>query len=180
MTSPKIRRRRLPALAAEMILENPNLRYHLEAGTSIIDFSGFKTRERFAEAWELTRETIMCDYVAKHPGRRPFAWWLCDHKQERPIIPQMLGGEPLTRERLLSWDSRHKEYFGFVHTRTYPAFQEYEEDYLERLGLLEPWEIQRLREMEAEDLKRLESDPHAGIQSRRVYTARTDYESFDE
>jgi hypothetical protein len=161
-----------------MILSDADLKYHLKTGIPF--FVGFKTRERFEAAWNLVRDRLMDEYVREHPGRRPFGWWLCDHKQERPIIAQMHRDRPVTRELLLSMGHRKEKHFGFLHTRSYPPYQQHEEDYLEEHGLLADWEIKRLREMDAEDLKRLEEDPHAGIHTRRVYTARTDYDQYDD
>jgi hypothetical protein len=163
-----------------MIVSDPDLRHHLESGRPF--FNGFKTEELFRKGWELTRETLLPEFIKKHPGERPFGWWLCDHKKERPVISQTThDGQIVTREWLLDhWHDRHDKKFGFLHTNIWPPFQEYETDYLERLGILEDWEIARVREMEAEDLKRLETDPHAGIHTRRIYSQRTDYGDDDE
>ena len=36
--------------------------------------------------WERVRDEFLPQYIAKHPGERPFCWWRFAHGTERPII----------------------------------------------------------------------------------------------
>jgi hypothetical protein len=100
---PPVSRRRRADVNA---LSDDELR-HLTHGRPF--FGGFRDdRERFEQAWAAHGETITADYIAQHPGRRPFGWWLLTHKQERPIV-----GEWMSLERIAA--ERKREPFGFLH-----------------------------------------------------------------
>jgi hypothetical protein len=109
-------------------------RRHLETGLPF--FEGFADLDTFAAAWEIHRDEIMAEFIAKNPGHRPFAFWLLDHKKERPITQPSLvgpGGVPYLRGQ--------KGKFGFLHTWIYGGpewaeFQEPELAYLDRMHLL--------------------------------------------
>lgn len=110
--------RRTPAYTPEMILSDADLRHHVETGRPY--FAGFATVEEFADGWEAVRDVVLEDFVSRHPGRRPFAWWLLDHGTERPLLVDPLYGEPVTREHALSYSGVT---FGFAHTHTVPPMQ---------------------------------------------------------
>lgn len=146
----KPKRRRRPDMSAEVILKNPSLRRHLLAGMPFFhtDSGMFATVDDLRDAWELTRDVLLPKFIEEHPGRRPFAWWLLDHGHERPILHENLA--PYMTEEHLRRADRKEQKFGFLHTRTIPEFQEAERDYLERLGLLEFGELERIEAIEGE------------------------------
>jgi hypothetical protein len=120
-------RRRRPDLA-ELTRDQE---YHLTRGSFFFD--GIPDRADFEAAWEEHGERLLAEWVEEHPGTRPFAWWLLDHGEERPVTadgPNAAGWEAAARAEA----KRHR--FGFLHTDFIPALQEPEEDYLRRLGLL--------------------------------------------
>jgi len=43
----------------------------------------FKTARAAKEAWKLCRDELLGNYIPKHPGRRPRAWWHFDAKEDR-------------------------------------------------------------------------------------------------
>jgi hypothetical protein len=130
----------MPRLRRRARIRKPDLsdlskdqRYHLEHGMSW--FGGFEDNlEAFTEAWEIHGEAILAEFIAKHPGRRPFAWWLLEHKKERPLL------DGYTREEFREYRfGGHR--FGFLHTNGWiPPVQEDEIAYLDRLNLLTPQE----------------------------------------
>ena len=94
--------------------------------------------ELLREAWEIHRDVVLPEYIAKNPGCRPFAWWVLEHGEERPIIQDLPEGEKYFR--------RQYERYGFLHSMLYGGpdfgpFQEEEWDYLDRLGLLSAEEV---------------------------------------
>jgi hypothetical protein len=129
--------RRAPRRRQQVSDLTQDQRYHLETG--MFYQGGFGADlERFTAAWEEHGEQILAEFIDRHPGRRPFAWWLLEHKQERPMIDRSVPAHRV--EALRRADGRGNP-FGFLHTRCYggPAFgplQEPEEDYLRRKGLL--------------------------------------------
>lgn len=133
-------KRRGPGRRADVAELSIDQRYHLETGMWF--FGGFGTDlATFTEAWELHGETITADWIRDHPGTRPFAWWLLEHKQERPMIRTM-PAEHLAAHR--AEDDRRGCMFGFLHTsmlmmdpvKGWGYLQEPEPDYLRRHGLL--------------------------------------------
>lgn len=112
-----------------------DLRRDLETGHPF--FGGFKTREDFDATWQAVGDELVAEWIEKHPGRRPFGWWL-EHGIERPIV--QTGPDPAV------W--RRNARFGFLHTRLYggpemTSWQEGETVYLDRHGLLEDGELER-------------------------------------
>lgn len=111
------------------------LRERLEHGATLF---AEEVEVDLAAAWERWGEQITRDWVAQHPGTRPYAWWTeaveryGPRKQVRPG-PDAIG--PAT-------------WFGIppLH-RGVPASDMYEgqREYLERHGLLETEEQHRLR-----------------------------------
>jgi hypothetical protein len=96
----------------------------------------FRDLESYAEAWELHRDELMAEFIAKHRSEtfiRPVAWWIVEHRRERPIV------NPFLSESILA--TKRAELFGYLHTHVYGGkgmycMQESEPDYLDRLGLL--------------------------------------------
>lgn len=112
-----------------------NQEYQLGTGRALIPTDHFTTEDDMRVAWELHRDRLLPEFIHKHPGRRPFAWWLFDHGEERPIVvdwPEWTDGAVVERMR--------RETFGFLHTeilgRGGETFQEQERAYLSRVGLL--------------------------------------------
>jgi len=128
------RTRRERDLASAMILATAPLVGHLLTGSPVISGAGFHNVTKFRRAWELTRATLLPRFIASHPGRRPFAWWLIDHGKERPVIESNLPPRMTAEHFRAVWGSA--EHFGYLHTRLSPPMQEPERDYLKRNGLL--------------------------------------------
>ena len=42
--------------------------------------------ELLRRVWERVSSEFLPQYIADHPGERPFCWWRFDHGIERPII----------------------------------------------------------------------------------------------
>ena len=40
-------------------------------------------RERMQADWEQYRDDLLAEWIQKHPGTRPFAWWLFDSPERR-------------------------------------------------------------------------------------------------
>lgn len=134
---PTNRRRRLQARRPDVAELTKWQRRHLESGHPLFRDAGFRDLETFTAAWELHREEILRDFIAKYPGHRPFAWWVLDHRQERPIVnPGPLAAACIAEER--------RRTFGFLHTSilipapgpTFIPFQEPETAYLARKNVL--------------------------------------------
>src|SRR5262245_17338425 len=132
-------RRRGRVRRLDLLVLTKGQRYHLETGCVCVPGAGFGSdRESFEDAWEIHRDTILEEFIAEHPGRRPFAWWLLDHAQERPVV----GTWATEREvEALRHDPRRFCKFGFLDTSILGPdedgelvpLQEPEEDYLARL-----------------------------------------------
>lgn len=104
--------------------------HHLESGMCLLQsFRG--DLESFREAWHQHREEILAAFVARNPGKRPFAWWLLEHGKERPIVSGQYTPEQIDAER---HDTRRRDTFTFLHSSH--GLQEPETHYLRRHGLL--------------------------------------------
>src|SRR5262249_49503727 len=78
-------RRRARVRRPDLLTLTKCQRWHLELGTCFFGDCGLdEDEEAFAESWDIHRETIMAECIAGDPRRRPYAWWLLDHDQERP------------------------------------------------------------------------------------------------
>ena len=89
-------------------------------------------------AWDLHRDTLLPAFIAANPGQRPFAWWIFDHRKERPIRE----GHGFAPE---FFAEQRAETFGYLHTDIWrgPRFvQEPQVAYLRRHGLLTPEELE--------------------------------------
>jgi hypothetical protein len=90
-------------------------------------------------AWKYHGVEILAEYIAAHPGRRPWPWWVWDHGQERPIVNPMGAEQELqAREQYTIFgvlvcgiEHGHGAAPGEMHPWLEP-----EEEYLERMGLL--------------------------------------------
>lgn len=128
-------------------------RAHLLTGWFAVGLSGYltryRTREEFAAAWEQYREELLPEFIAKHPGHRPFAWWLLDHGKERPMNADGIAWTAKHGD-YLRYSCRFTETFGFLHK---DQWQVDETDYLREQGLLidgEAAAIERNQAAEAE------------------------------
>jgi hypothetical protein len=126
---------------------SPGLRYLLETGSTnyLIEWPQLSqvSRERFEELWAVFGGEITTDWIAKHPGTRPFGWWLLVHGKERPVV-----GEPIGR------NEKFAHTFGFLHEEAgfnRRGMQESQADYLRRHGLLSETEIRALATQARED-----------------------------
>lgn len=80
---------------------------HLLRGWHFYDGGGFHTLDDLLEAWDMHRDSLLESFIAEHPGRRPFAWWVAGGR-ERPIIAA--GVSPGFIDHLRG------ESLGFLHT----------------------------------------------------------------
>lgn len=140
---PRKPRRTPPAQALAALSDD--LRRDLEDGHSF--FESYETKEDMAAAWAAVGEELLTAYIAQHPGRRPFAWWLFSHGQERPLNPGW-ANDNIERDR-----SRSR--FGFLDTSDWVGsllpMQEDQTFYLQRMGLLTATELQLIPFEEPED-----------------------------
>ncbi len=117
----------LDRLAEFMILEAPNSEGLDEAFV--------------ADWWAQNGERITEEWIARHPGSRPWPWWCWDHGKERPVINP-------DHDPACDFAVRRDSFFGFVHSGVFSVqrgadgklshspWQEPEADYLDRRGLL--------------------------------------------
>jgi hypothetical protein len=126
--------RRRPRLKRDDFVQlDADCRQELETGQAF--FNGFNgDAEAFAQAWRIHGQQVLAEFVEAHPGRRPFAWWVLTHRQERPII------DPDPPAELVA-ALRGGNIFGFLDSdiRCGPdgcPLQEPEVDYLADRGLL--------------------------------------------
>lgn len=130
-------------------------RAHLQMGYYWFD-GYFKDRESFAFAWSLHRDELTADFRDKNRSAtfvRPFAWWLLEHKKERPIVSTLFSREDIERFRRRSRISNH---YGYLHTHVLAGvemepLQEHELDYLERLDLLTDEEREWMATLDLDD-----------------------------
>jgi hypothetical protein len=100
-------------------------------------FRAHKPGSRAAEPlWRDHGEEILAEWVAEHPGTRPWGWWKFDATEPRPVV----RGTALVSDRRW-WAERWRDQFGvpmFVQIRPRGAalpLVESEASYLQRLGL---------------------------------------------
>jgi hypothetical protein len=134
---PQLRRRRLDRRPDLTDLKPGQLR-ELETGQSYIRYRGDGPRpdwpggmtgfgddfQSLKTAWKIHGAEIVEEFIRDHAGHRPFCWWWLEHRRERPLVQDM---EP---RRV---DALRRETWNFLHNDT---FQEPEESYLRRNGLL--------------------------------------------
>jgi hypothetical protein len=107
-------------------------------------FFGRLPAEDLVRAWAVHGRDITEHWIQEHPGTRPYGWWLCvgiPKYGERPIVKAVVSGEI---------EKPH----GFRHTDIYggPDFEPYqepEEEFLERHGVLTKDEKRALAESDS-------------------------------
>jgi hypothetical protein len=114
---------------------------HLD-GTVLLSRWPADDPEPWAAAWDCHGERLLAEWIEKHPGSRPWPWWIFEHCQERPIANPM---RPDVEAGL-----RDRARFGYLHTTILHGhgappgvmlpLQEPEVDYLDRNDLLTPRE----------------------------------------
>lgn len=140
---PRLNRRQSSRRIGDVSDLPPARRYHLLTGrTNAVGYLGvpaYQTRDEFEDAWSDFGDQLTEEWIAKHPGTRPFAWWLCgDHQRE------VIADDPTMIAATLNEKFCHT--FGFLHSEAgnlYPV-QEPQADYLARHGLLLPGEVKRI------------------------------------
>jgi hypothetical protein len=103
------------------------------------------------EAWEMHGETLLSEYIAESPGRRPWPWWCFTYGQERPIInpvPPDVDAQFRAENTIFGYLHSSIEHGYGANGRGLVPWQEHETDYLERHGLLSDSEVEAL---EADD-----------------------------
>lgn len=80
----------------------PALRAFLETGEresgDVLAFLLDRDPSRLHKAWRECRKVILCDWIARCPGTRPWAWWVCDAPQEP--VPGWPDDRAAQRKRL--------------------------------------------------------------------------------
>jgi hypothetical protein len=148
---PRIQRRFGKILRTDLENLTEGQRQQLEEGKCFQFLAGFQDVDELRAAWEIHRADMLPEYIATHPGCRPFAWWIFDHGTERPIANHDDG-------ELIFLENSRRERFGFAHTsiglpvrgKSVP-FQEPEHVYLRRHNLLTAAELEH-PDLEAESL----------------------------
>ena len=94
------------------------------------------------EFWELLRDDILREHIAREPGTRPEAWWQHDAPEPRQVVgldPDIMGDEtdrlPAGENPNLPQWAKGKTYFG-APSICDGFLYEGQAEYLERLGLL--------------------------------------------
>lgn len=127
----------------------PDQKRHLLKGRAFFN-DGFKDLESFSLAWSIHGPGLLPEFIEKHPGSRPFAWWICDHKKELPPIATWATPEHLEMHR--GFQPNH---FGFLYGNAFGGGEwmlQLEQDYLYENGLMTPEEIEMYEAGEMEDL----------------------------
>jgi len=110
------------------------------------------------EGWEVLRDTILPEFIAEHPGQRPFAWWLFDSPERRQRSDGIVHPfddrkrkqhvDEVSRRHPQFRDEAHRLFYGKPNCLCCPddfvAQYESELEYLDRLGLLTDAELQEL------------------------------------
>lgn len=143
MPLPKRQRRQKPA--DQLANLDEDLRRHLETGLPF--FNEFATLEEMAAVWDVVGEELLAECVQRCPGERPYGWWLCQHRKERPVVATWATDEYVSRER-------ERSKFGFLHFQIWSGacghkssyLQQNETAYLLENDLLEPGEFERFIE----------------------------------
>jgi hypothetical protein len=112
------------------------VRRQLETGRPMFSCTPPLGDDQLAEAWERWGGTILAEFVERHPGRRPFAWWLFEGVPaygERPVVDHSIPARALEQMRIR----------GVLHTWAYPPIQEEEPEFLARVGEVSKKELAR-------------------------------------
>lgn len=137
---------------------------HLLIGVAVTPGSGFRLRGHetdwpaFRAAWDDLRDSLLPEFIAENPGRRPYAWWICDapERRQRTDGIQHPFDNRLRKQRVEEMAAKHPEFreeayklhYGkpnaLIVRDDFEAVYESEEDYLRRLGLLTPSEVEAL------------------------------------
>jgi hypothetical protein len=99
------------------------------------------------EAWQALRDELLPEFIAEHPGQRPWAWWAFDAPERRRrldgVHPFDIEGEFYEKcpDRLNGpWppECPMETWFGLPSPHRFGTFGEYESErqYLTRLNLL--------------------------------------------
>ena len=104
-------------------------------------------RDSQRELWELLRDDILREHIAREPGTRPEAWWRHDAPELRPVVGlerRILGDEtdrlPAGENPNLPEWAKGKTYFGRPSIADGFCY-ETQDEYLKRLNLLTPFEL---------------------------------------
>lgn len=134
---------------------------HLRSGFSVYGLSGFDTEDALRWGWVDLKAEVMRQWIADKPFSRPFAWWACDAPARRERIDG--GQHPHDDPLWCAQAEANKQafphsgvdfytlYFGkprvllFI-SDDHRAKYESEREYLTRLNLLTPEEVELCRE----------------------------------
>lgn len=110
--------------------------------------------DRMRADWQTHRDELLAEWIAEHPGTRPFAWWQFDSVGRRETIDGSVHpfDRPERRELCRRWHAahsgmRHDErfvelFFGVPVICVEWVRYESERAYLARLNLLTPDELE--------------------------------------
>lgn len=99
--------------------------------------------EVFRSAWEWYQERgLLTEFIRKHPGRRPFAWWLFDMPRDNPRR-QLVDVSPMFEANARLWGIIH-------HIEGHPPIFEPQGEYLLRIGAMDAAERVGWEQREAE------------------------------
>lgn len=148
-------------VAAEPISKNTLRFFHTGSRVSFI-IEG-KALQRLRDEWEEHQATVLADWVREHPGTRPYAWWRWSaptyrarsnglHRFEDPA--RLAEAEANFQQYPGYRDRWFETHYGLPNMYSRPddwdARYESEHEYLARLQLLLPAEIEALTKESAQ------------------------------
>jgi hypothetical protein len=131
---PTNRRKRLPRRRQDVAELDEDLEIALLTGRP---YFGPYPAETLADAWRVHGDRLVREYKAGRPGRRPFWWWMAigvPRYGERPVVDPRYVGQ--SRDDLARWMT-----LGILHTDGHPPMQEFEEEFLDRVGVITHQEL---------------------------------------
>jgi hypothetical protein len=129
-------------------------------GVALSPGCGFRTHghesdfDAMREGWEALRDTLLPEFIAEHPGERPYAWWKFDAPEPRQRIDadqhpfdnpdRQCRVELMAIDNPSFRDTAYETFYGrpraLVIEDDFAAKFEGELAYLDRLGLLTAYE----------------------------------------
>ena len=102
----------------------------------------FDDAEHMRRCWQLNRDALLVLWIQQHPGTRPRIWWAVDSPEPRQRTDG--GVHPFNEPEYKGSTATHYGYPRYTDAHC-PAHSAYESDrqYLERLDLLLPGEVER-------------------------------------
>jgi hypothetical protein len=97
-----------------------------------------------AAMWSYGREEVLADFIERHPGRRPWAWWCFDAEDPPPYGELSYPDRP--EDDSGDWESAHYHWLSQLEVRQGAEWAQEQAQlrYLAEGGHLEPQEIEYL------------------------------------